>query len=295
MAHTNNWDETTPTNATLATDIDDHIRKVRQDVRERLAVDHKMSSSDDADVQYGVHKKVTFEDPIAEPTLASGESCIYPDTNDDPSELRYLDSLGISNMLVFVGQVTFRLGTTVPEGWLALNGETIGDAASGADNAATSMEALFTYLWDNLADSEFAVSSGRGVSAAADWAAHKTGTLPTSQGRVPLGTGTGSGLTARTIGDTGGAESFDNDHTHAAGAHVHAMATSGSSPTAGTGNASKIIVKSGFLMDRGSVAGSSYPEVTNDTAAGTGNVGDAGSATQSIMNPFIVLSYLIKY
>ena len=88
MAHTNNWDETVPTNTTNATDIDDHIRKVRLDIRERFGIDHKIASSDDADVAFGVHTKITFEAAITEPSLAVDESCIYVDDGDLAPELR---------------------------------------------------------------------------------------------------------------------------------------------------------------------------------------------------------------
>jgi microcystin-dependent protein len=189
VAHTNSWDETTPTNTTNATDIDDHIRKVRLDLRERLAIDHKFESSDAGGVQFGVHKKVTFEDPIAEPTLAAGESCLYPETGDKVCELRYLDSRGIAGLLTFVGEVRMRLGSAVPDGWLALNGDTIGDSTSGADHAGDNYEELYKFLYGELAQTEFFVTGGRGASADADWTAHKKAMMPDARSRVPMGVG----------------------------------------------------------------------------------------------------------
>src|SRR5258708_1610023 len=44
-----------------------------------------------------------------------------------------------------------------------------------------------TLLWNSWADAQAPVSSGRGASAAADFAAHKTITLPDLRGRVVAG------------------------------------------------------------------------------------------------------------
>jgi len=118
------------------------------------------------------------------------------------------------------GSIVGTFATSADSGWVFLKGGTIGSASSGATvraNADTS--ALFAYLWNNLANSEAPVSSGRGASAAADFAANKTITLPDLQGRFPLGkasAGTGS-----TLGGTGGAL----DHTHSVPAHYHGMGT----------------------------------------------------------------------
>ncbi len=91
-------------------------------------------------------------------------------------------------------------------GFLQVNGDTLGSGSSGATHAGTAFNDLFNYLWDNLADAQAPVSSGRGASAQADFDANKTITMPDFRGRSPLGAGTGSGLTARTVGDTGGEE-----------------------------------------------------------------------------------------
>jgi microcystin-dependent protein len=73
------------------------------------------------------------------------------------------------------------------------------------------------YLWG--ADANLAVSGGRGASAAADWAANKTLTLPDYRGRTLAGlddmgntpsnrlTATYFGASATTLGAAGGSES----------------------------------------------------------------------------------------
>lgn len=71
-------------------------------------------------------------------------------------------------------QPSFLSGTRT--GFVRANARTIGAAASGAtERADADCEALFLGLWPNTL---FAVSGGRGASAAADWAANKTLTLP---------------------------------------------------------------------------------------------------------------------
>lgn len=68
-------------------------------------------------------------------------------------------------------------------GWVRDNGRTIGSATSGASERANSdCQALFQYLWNTYSNSLCAVSTGRGGSAGADWAANKTITLLDKRG-----------------------------------------------------------------------------------------------------------------
>jgi hypothetical protein len=117
-----------------------------------------------------------------------------------------------------VGTIIQQFATTAPTGYLLLAGGTIGDASSGASlRANADASPLFVHLWTYLANSEAAVSTGRGASAAADFAAHKTLTLPDMRQRFPIGkaaSGTGA-----TLGGTGG----NIDHTHTGPAHTHTI------------------------------------------------------------------------
>jgi hypothetical protein len=68
-------------------------------------------------------------------------------------------------------------------GFVRMNSGTLGSAASGATEFASSTaSALFAYLWAYLPNSIAPVSSGRGVSAAADFAANKTIVIPSMRG-----------------------------------------------------------------------------------------------------------------
>lgn len=109
-------------------------------------------------------------------------------------------------------------GTGTLTGWVRANGRTIGSATSGAtERANADTQALFVYLWG--ADANLAVSGGRGASAAADYAANKTITLPDLRGRAIAGlddmgssaagrlTSTYFGASGTCLGCAGGAES----------------------------------------------------------------------------------------
>ena len=98
-----------------------------------------------------------------------------------------------------VGDVSFGYSATPHYGHLLENGDTLGSASSGATRASAIFEALFHWYWNNIADGSAPVSSGRGASAVADFAANKTITMPDNDKRVPYGAGTS------TTGETNGA------------------------------------------------------------------------------------------
>lgn len=117
--------------------------------------------------------------------------------------------IAIENEMYEAGDLKYRTSSTVTRGrWLLLDGKTIGDASSSATGRANAdTETLFTLLWTNCANAECPVSGGRGASAAADFAAHKTLTLPDARGLALSVAGTNSilqdansGYFTRTLG-----------------------------------------------------------------------------------------------
>ena len=125
------------------------------------------------------------------------------------------------------------VGSAAPSGYVLLSGRTIGSASSGAtERANADTSALFTLLWNSMANTEAAVSGGRGASAAADFSANKTITLPDARGRTVAGkdnmggttasrlTGAGSGITGTTLGTAGGTETHTLTIAQLA-AHTH--------------------------------------------------------------------------
>ena len=73
------------------------------------------------------------------------------------------------------GDYKHTIRVAADQGWILYGADgTIGSAASGASiRANADCQALFKYLWDNLADAQCPVDTGRGASADADWAADK--------------------------------------------------------------------------------------------------------------------------
>lgn len=95
-----------------------------------------------------------------------------------------------------VGAVMEYFLSTAPDGWLFLDGKTIGDASSGATGRANADTlALYTGLWDSMDNAKLPIqdSAGtpttRGSSAATDFAAHKRLSLPNLCGRALIGVG----------------------------------------------------------------------------------------------------------
>jgi hypothetical protein len=127
------------------------------------------------------------------------------------------------------GDMKPTMKTVADPGWVMMDDGTIGDASSGASNRANAdCLNLFTLLWVYTNPNWMTVApGGRGASAAADWAAHKTITLPRVRGRVLGGSsesgassGAGAGLTYRYLGQFIGEEG----HTQSAGEtgqHIH--------------------------------------------------------------------------
>jgi microcystin-dependent protein len=181
-------------------------------------------------------------------------------------------------------------------GWVFCNDGTIGDAASGATNRANAdTMALFEMLWNGVSNTYAPVSGGRGANAAADFAANKTITLPAMLGRALAVAGTGSGLTARTLGEAFGEENHVlitaelASHSHTATVtdpgHIHGLASTANS--GGTASAGSVIPETpntggGFVTNSATTG----VTVSNaNTGSGTGH---------NTMQPTSFLNAMIK-
>ena len=203
--------------------------------------------------------------------------------------------LGLTNPFT-TGDVKLTFKTVADSGWLMMNDGTIGDGFSGATFADPTAQALFTLLWTNVNDAWASVSTGRGVSAAADWAAHKTIALTKALGRALAIGGSGSGeATARALGQNLGEEnhalltaevpplSFSGttggqsaDHTHSI-AHGAATALFAGSSVAAADSSS------------GNTGGTS-----NDHTHGFSGTTDGGGGLHNNMQPTSFLNAMIK-
>lgn len=133
----------------------------------------------------------------------------------------YLQSKPDSSSGVEPGDVTHSYRTS-KSGWLLMDdGYTIAKTSGGTYNG-TYLVDLYTVLWDNQSDAKCPVAGGRGASAQADFDANKTLQLPLQASRAHGGAGSGTGLTARALGDNVGeethqltvAELAEHDHSH---------------------------------------------------------------------------------
>ena len=172
---------------------------------------------------------------------------------------------------ITTGDEKLTIKTVADAGWVMEDDGSIGNASSSASNRANAdTEALFTLLYNNMSDAECPVSSGRGANAAADFAANKNLTIPLALGRTLAISGSGSGLTARTLGDTLGEET----HVQSAaelGVHNHAS--------------------SAFSSTNVFLASSGASGVAND-GSNTGNTGSSNAF--NVMQPTAFRNLMIK-
>lgn len=164
-------------------------------------------------------------------------------------------------MLMPVGSVTAYISSNAPEGWLNCQGQELyrGDYPK-----------LFAVIGTTY-------GAGDGST---------TFRLPNLAGRVIVGQGSGSGLTARSMGATGGAETHtlttgempSHSHTTNAVGGTLGLMTADGSNTAGGG------------LDSSAVEPNLYaaPAALTIDSAGTGGA-------HNNMQPFAVLNYIIKY
>lgn len=211
-----------------------------------------------------------------------------------------------AKLLKQTGEYGFFHATGAVAGYVRANGRTIGNGASGAtERANDDCEALFEFLWAQ--DATLTVSGGRGVSAATDWAAGKTITLPSAQSRALIGmsamggadvgligaSAIDDGETADTLGATLGAATHTltvaqmPTHNHSGttstdGSHVHAgfygSQSSGSYNTSGS-------QVSGYANSTSSAGAHSHSYET--TSAGSG-------ASHNNMQPSLIVGIYIK-
>jgi microcystin-dependent protein len=202
---------------------------------------------------------------------------------------------------------------SAPTGYVLANGDTIGNASSGATRANADTEALFTLLYTvqsgvfglNPVDIIFD-SNGNGLSsfdsdAATSYALNRRLRVPDERLRVPVMAQVGSPLAEAEgkIGAVGGAathtlvESELPNHVHTIGDHAHPYVQY--TPSSGSG--SNLLIKDG-VSDTLGLSSLLPPDVatpTNDTGAATGNTGPSGlDGAHNNVQPFICINVAIK-
>lgn len=189
--------------------------------------------------------------------------------------------------LFTTGDVKLTFKASADSGWVLMNDGSIGSASSGATlRANADTEDLYTLLWTNVTNAWAPVATGRGASAAADFAANKAMTLPRALGRALGIAGAGSSLTSRALGEYLGAEDAINvSHTHTVTdpGHYHTVVHDGA--IGGAGGAA--------APGDGSVG---TPATINSSNVTTGlSVNTSGaSGTGANMQPTTFLNVMIK-
>ena len=183
------------------------------------------------------------------------------------------------------GTLVDYVGSTAPTGYVLADGKTIGSASSsGTERANDDCYALFVLLWNSMANSEAAVSGGRGANADSDWSANKTIALPDLRGRVTAGkdnmggttasrlTSAGSGITGTTLGVAGGTETHTltagqsglPSHSHSDNYVYNAGAGNGTY-TAGASGAANLVISTTSTGTAGPTSASSAHQNTQPT------------------------------
>lgn len=199
--------------------------------------------------------------------------------------------------LIQTGDIIFSPKTGTRTGFVRCNARTIGSAASGAtERANADTSDLYAFLWNNFADGICAVVTGRGGSAAADFAANKAITLLDGRGGGIRGVddmgntaASALGLATFTTGSatTGGSIAGANTHqltTAQLASHTHVATVGGQSAdhthTGTSGNASQGHTHSGTTGNESAPHGHFVPEALSTVVTSV-----AGGLTGTALMP----------
>ena len=167
----------------------------------------------------------------------------------------------------FIGQICLFGFDYAPTGWALCNGQTL----SIAQNSA-----LYSLLGTRY--------GGDGVSSFM---------LPNLQGRVPLGQGTGTGLSPYTMGEQGGNQTVTIS-TAQLPAHNHMLTGSGNAAAASTLNGNVLASSNGSTSGEEPVTVNAYGpagETVNADPSAISSTG--GNQPVDVRQPYLVLNYCI--
>lgn len=238
---------------------------------------------------------IDFVDYGEKVTTADGTQLWYDTDIDNPDPVEAAAGIQSDDEhLLATGDFIFSVADETRSGFVRANGRTIGNAASGAtERANADTEDLFTFFWNKLGNTQAAVSGGRGASAAADYAANKTLTLPNGRmaglfGLDTMGNSAGSYGTGVPFvqGDATTPGSLAGANTHALttaelAEHLHAVSITTDSQGAHTHTYSGTVDSGGAHTHTGTTGGESNThthQLTTSFAFVPAEVGGAFSA-----------------
>lgn len=153
------WDETKPAGTRSPTLGDDDIREFKEQIRERLSVDHD-TRSDESGAEsittptgtIGYHVKVTLTERASDPTNVANAGILYTKDSGGISELYYEDSAGTVKQLTSNGTINI-FGTDVDFGDYEVRAQTLeADVATGTAPLTITSTTVVTNLNADLLD-----------------------------------------------------------------------------------------------------------------------------------------------
>lgn len=180
------------------------------------------------------------------------------------------------------GTVLDFAGSSAPSGYLVCDGSVV---------SRTTYARLFDAIGTNW-------GAGDGVS---------TFKLPDLRGRTTIGVGTGSGLSARALADSGGAEThqltsaempshthIQNAHTHTQNAHNHSGVTRRYDTFARQSTSSALGANAELGLGDNTGSSTDNTTATNQNTTAT-NQNTGGDGAHNNMQPFASLNKIIKF
>lgn len=225
-------------------------------------------------------------DPTTYYTKTQSDARYYTQSNTyTQSEVNAAIASAVAAANPFItGDFIMSLSAAARTGWVLINDGTLSKAGAGGTTLASADAGnLYAFLWNNFNNTLCPVSTGRGASAAADFAAGKTLTMTKMLGRALVVSGSGSGLSARTLGDIAGAETVAvplKNHTHAAGSLSVSIAAA--------------IAPDGTTAPKLTYSSTTDSTHTANASGTTGTSGDGASPTMSVVQPQVHINVFIK-
>lgn len=210
-----------------------------------------------------------------------------PTASTDGATKNYVDTT--TSAFFSTGDVKITLKTVADSGWVLAGGTsiTIGNVGSGASYANANTQALYTLIWNNVADAYCPVTGGRGANAAADWAGLKPISLGSWAQRSVGIAGAQGGLTARALGQYLGEETHLLT-TPEIPSHSHGITDPGH--THGYNQPSSF----GFSGGGAGILGTSTGGTTTSSTTGITINNAGGGGAHNNMQPTIFVNAMIK-
>lgn len=249
-----------------------------------------------------IHKNLTGAD-LHEPKGADTASAGKVYVSDGAGSGTWVLASSLLTAQTFTaGDLKFTHKLTADSGWLLWGLGTIGDGSSGATLRADSDTAiLYGLYWNNYSNADCPVTTGRGITADADFAAHKSIALPLGVGRAIGLAGTGDISTNASLSRLGSAThniTLNELPTGITSTNTASITLSVTSTTARTltgtiqsanvtGGADRALTSNGVneaIVSAGTIAISGIASISNNT----------GGAAMSLWSPTVFVNIMIK-